>query len=91
MVRPLGPPVKGCPPDPLVTACPLAGLEVRPLVLMPRPPDPPVRVRPPRPPDPPARVRPTRPDSARPDAGARRGVERGRERGAERVKGAWAG
>ena len=48
MVRPLGPPVRGRPPDPVVTARPLAGLEVRPLALMPRPPDPPVRVRPPR-------------------------------------------
>ena len=49
MVRPLGPSVRGRPPDSLVTARPLAGLEVRPLALMPRPPDPPVRVRPPRP------------------------------------------
>ena len=54
MVRPLGPPVRGRPPDPLVTARPLAGLEVRPLASMTRPPDPPVRV---RLPDPPVRGR----------------------------------
>ena len=63
MVRPLGPPVRGRPPDPLVTARPLAGLEVRPLALMPGPPDPPVGVRPPR---------PTRPlGSARPASSTR--------------------
>ena len=57
MIRPLGPPVRGRLPDPLVTARPLAGLEVRPLALMPRPPDPPVRARPPRQLDPPVGAR----------------------------------
>ena len=70
MVRPLGPPVRGRPPDPVVTARPLAGLEVRPLALMPRPPDLPVRVRSPRPPDPPVWVRPPR--QLDPPVGARR-------------------